>query len=52
MDVFFEMMAKHPEIVQQAHDEIDEVTHQERLPNLGDRPSMVIIDCIMKEVLR
>ena len=52
MAVFFEMMVKHPEIVQRAHVEIDNVTQQGRLPTLEDRKSIVIVDCIMKEVLR
>ena len=52
MATFFLMMAKHPEVVKHAHEEIDRVTKQERLPTLDDRSALPIIDCIMKEVLR
>ena len=52
MALFFQMMAKHPEVVKRAQAEIDSVLHQERLPNLGDRKTLHIVDCIMKEVFR
>ena len=52
MLTFFEMMAKHPEVVVQAQVRIDSVTHQTRLPTLEDRSSLPVIDCIMKEVFR
>ena len=52
MLLFFEMMAKHPEIVDQAHSEIDALVQQNRLPTLDDRKDLPIIDCIMKEVFR
>ena len=52
MATFFQMLAKHPEVVKQAQAELDNVLHQERLPDLEDRKSLPIIDCIMKEVFR
>ena len=52
MEIFFLMMAKHPDVVKQAQEEIDRVTKQERLPTLDDRQALPIIDCIMKEVFR
>ena len=52
MEICFLMMAKHPDIVKQAQEEIDRGTKQERLPTLDDRQAMPIIDCIMKEVFR
>ena len=52
MELFFQMMAKYPEFVEQAQAEIDSVLNQERLPKLDDRKNLPIIDCIMKEVFR
>ena len=52
MATFFQMMAKHPEFAKQAQAEIDSVLNQERLPDLEDRKSLPIVDCIMKEVFR
>ena len=52
MATFFQMMAKHPEVVKRAHVEIDGLTHKERLPTLDDRKDLPIVDCIMKEVFR
>ena len=46
------MMAKYPEVVEQAHVEIDSILHQEHLPTFEDRKSLPIVDCIMKEVFR
>ena len=52
METFFQMMAKYPEYVKQAHSEIDAVTQQKRFLTLDDRKDVPIVDCIMKEVLR
>lgn len=52
MMTFFQMMANHPEFVRRAQEEIDSVTHGERLPVFEDRENLPSIDCIMKEVLR
>ena len=52
MATFFQMMAKHSEVVKRAQIEIDEITCKERLPTLDDRKKLPFIDCIMKEVLR
>ena len=49
---FFLMMACHPEIITRAHEEIDSVLHQERLPTIEGRKSLPIVDCIVKECLR
>ena len=52
MMVFFQILAKHPEVVKQAHIEIDKVTHKTRLPTLDDRKDIPFVDCVMKEVFR
>ena len=52
MELFFQMLAKFPEFVKRAQDEIDIVTSQKRLPTLDDRKNIPMIDCIMKEVFR
>ncbi|CAE6504159.1 unnamed protein product [Rhizoctonia solani] len=45
-------MVQHPEIQARAQEEIDQVTHSERLPNMVDRDSMPYVRCIVQEVLR
>lgn len=52
MATFFQMMAKHPEVVRRAQIEIDIVTRGERLPTWDDRKDIPVVDCIMKEVFR
>ncbi|KAJ1306125.1 hypothetical protein OPQ81_010836 [Rhizoctonia solani] len=49
---FMLAMVQHPEIQTRAQEEIDRVTHSERLPNLADRESMPYVRCIIQEVLR
>jgi len=49
---FFLMMTLHPEVVEKAQAEIDEVTGSHRLPTLDDRPNMPYVECILKEVYR
>lgn len=50
--IFFQMMAKYPDVVKRAHLEIDSITQKTRLPTLDDRTDLPIVDCIMKEVFR
>ncbi|KAJ1306124.1 hypothetical protein OPQ81_010835 [Rhizoctonia solani] len=45
-------MVQHPEVQTRAQDEIDRVTHSERLPNMADRELMPYVRCIVQEVLR
>ena len=52
MATFFQMMAKHPDVVKRAQLEIDSAIHNERLPTLDDRKNIPVVDCIMKEVFR
>ena len=49
---FVVAMLKHPEIQARAQQEIDRVTHGERLPEISDRDSMPYLECIVKEVIR
>ena len=52
MATFFQMMAKHPEVVKRVHLDIDSITYKERLPTLDDRKDLPIVDCVMREVFR
>lgn len=52
MATFFLMMARHPEVVKRAQNEIDEAIGTDRLPSLEDRGSIPYIDCILEETLR
>lgn len=45
-------MALHPEVVERAQAEIDQVIGSERLPTLEDRGKLPYIDCIVREVYR
>ena len=45
-------MSLYPEVQAKGQAEIDKVTGNKRLPNLGDRPYMSYINAIVKEVLR
>ncbi|CEL52702.1 O-methylsterigmatocystin oxidoreductase OS=Aspergillus parasiticus GN=ordA PE=3 SV=1 [Rhizoctonia solani AG-1 IB] len=45
-------MVQHPHVQSRAQQEIDQVTHCERLPTMADRDSMPYIRCIVQEVLR
>lgn len=45
-------LCHHPEVLQKAHEQLDEVLGLDRLPTLDDRPRLPYIDCILKEVLR
>jgi cytochrome P450 len=45
-------MVQYPDIQARAQEEIDNVTHGERLPNITDRDSMPYMQRIVQEVLR
>lgn len=45
-------MSLHPEVVQKAHAELDEVVGPDRLPDFSDRGSLVYVSAIIKEILR
>ncbi|KAM7431023.1 Cytochrome P450 1A1 [Porites harrisoni] len=45
-------LIKYPDIQQQLHDELDQVIGQERLPTLGDIPSLPLLQATVFELLR
>ncbi|KAF8872236.1 cytochrome P450 [Infundibulicybe gibba] len=49
---FFYAMATHPDVQQQAQDELDAVIGSDRLPNLGDRSLLLYVEAIYREVMR
>jgi len=49
---FFLSMALHPEVQRKAHEEIDCVVGQYRLPVFEDRPALPYVDAIYREVMR
>ncbi|KAH8114932.1 cytochrome P450 [Phellopilus nigrolimitatus] len=49
---FILMMARHPNAVKRAQEDIDKVIGDERLPTIEDRSGLPYIDCILKEVFR
>ena len=48
----FLMLALHPEAQQRAQEEIDRVVGFGRLPDFEDRPHLVYVTALIKEVLR
>lgn len=42
----------HPEVLRKAHAELDAIVGPHRLPNFGDRDSLVYVNAIIKESLR
>ena len=46
------MMALHPHVVKKAHEELDRVVGNERLPELSDREHLPYISALLKELLR
>ena len=46
------MMARHPEVVAKAQEEIDRVVGRDRLPSPEDRNNLPYLECIIKEVYR
>jgi len=49
---FFLAMVLHPNVVRKAHEELDRVVGQDRLPTFSDRPSLPYICAIVNEVMR
>lgn len=49
---FIMAMVLHPEVLQKAQNELDDVIGLRRLPTFDDRPRLPYIDCILKETLR
>jgi cytochrome P450 len=45
-------MVLHPEVVKKAHEELDAVVGNNRLPEFSDESSLPYISAIVKEVLR
>lgn len=52
MRTFVLAMTLHPEVLEKAQDEMDQVVGTERLPYWDDRGSLPYLECILKEVLR
>lgn len=42
----------HPEVLRKAHAELDVVIGPHRLPDIGDRDSLVYVNAIIKESMR
>ncbi|KAJ2936601.1 hypothetical protein H1R20_g492, partial [Candolleomyces eurysporus] len=49
---FFLALAMHPEVQKRAQKEIDEVVGFGRLPDFNDRPQLVYVDALLKEIFR
>lgn len=49
---FILAMVMHPEVQRTAHEELDRIVGQDRLPEFADRDSLPYISAIVKEVLR
>ncbi|RXW15746.1 hypothetical protein EST38_g10108 [Candolleomyces aberdarensis] len=49
---FFLMLAMNPEVQKRAQKEIDEVVGFGRLPDFSDKPQLVYLDALLKEVFR
>jgi cytochrome P450 len=49
---FFLMLATHPEVQKRAQKEIDEVVGLERLPDFDDRPQLVYLEAVLREIFR
>jgi cytochrome P450 len=45
-------MVLHPDIVRKAHEELDAVIGQGRLPQMSDKESLPYVHAIVKEVIR
>jgi len=52
LETLFLALMLHPEVQNQAQEEIDRVVGSNRLPNFGDRESLPYIECIVQETLR
>ena len=45
-------MVKHPHVYKRAQAEIDTVIGIDRLPEYGDRPSLLYVEAVMRELSR
>ena len=45
-------MARNPEVMKKAQEELDRVVGKERLPDFSDRDNLPYIDALIKELLR
>lgn len=45
-------MVLHPEVSQKARAELDRVVGTDRLPDFADRPSLLYLECVIREVFR
>jgi cytochrome P450 len=52
MTQFILAMIMNPEVLAKAHEEIDRVVGNDRLPTFEDRPNLPYIECVMNESLR
>ena len=50
--VIFFALALYPNVLRKAHEELDAVVGPDRLPEFGDRPSLVYLRAIIMESLR
>jgi cytochrome P450 len=50
--IFFLTLAMHPEAQKRAQQEIDEVVGFGRLPDFNDRPQLVYVEALIKEIFR
>ncbi|OSD03114.1 cytochrome P450 [Trametes coccinea BRFM310] len=52
LSILFLALCHHPEVLQKAQKQLDEVVGPDRLPTFQDRSRLPYIDCLLKEVLR
>ncbi|PCH44308.1 cytochrome P450 [Wolfiporia cocos MD-104 SS10] len=52
LTTFFLAMTLHPEVLEKAQKEIDEVVGMDCLPDFSDRPRLPYVDCVLKELYR
>jgi cytochrome P450 len=52
MAVLLRELVRHPEILEKAHEEIDRVVGEDRLPAFEDRINLPYLECIVQETLR
>ena len=45
-------MSLHPEVLRKAQAELDDVVGPQRLPDFGDKDSLVYINALIREVMR
>ncbi|KZT68558.1 cytochrome P450 [Daedalea quercina L-15889] len=49
---FLLAMVLYPEVFGKAQEEVDRVVGKDRLPNLGDRPDLPYLECVLRETYR